>query len=90
MSDRMDKEAMDKYYNYLKNCYPPTGYPLRHPYYSLPPQEDKERKPPENYSQMYGYPPSPYAPYQMPPMGYPQHYSTEHDQEKREEEKPKH
>lgn len=38
---------------------------------------------------MYGYPPSPYSPYQMPPMGYQQHYPMEHDQEKREEDKPK-
>ena len=46
MSDRMEKEAMDKYYSYLKNYYPHSGYPLRHPYYSLPPHEEKDRKPP--------------------------------------------
>ncbi len=72
----MDKEAMDKYYNYIKNYYPPTTYPPRHPYYSLPHQEEKDRKSPDNYSQMYGYPP--YSPYQMPPMGYSQHYPTDH------------
>jgi hypothetical protein len=89
MSDRMDKEAIEKYYNYIKNYYPPTNYPVRHPYYSLPAHEDKDRKAPDNYSQMYGYPP--YSPYQMPPMGYPQqHYPTDHEQDKREEDKPKH
>jgi hypothetical protein len=85
----MEKEAMDKLFNYMKAySYPHGNYPMRSPYYQSPqdyPKEDKERKTQADpYSQMYGYPP--YNPYQMHPMGYSQHYAAEHEQEAKPEE----